>query len=173
MITIRRIRKGEGALLRDLRLQALKNDAYAFDSTYETAIERSLDSWCQQADSTAEGTLRATFIAFRENEPIAISAIYKNEGKEDEAEVLQVWITPEFRGRGLAKKMMDSVFGWAEENGYTHVTAEVTQINQRALSFYLNYGFEKVSDSDSTSKMKKPIKSNPGCLPSSSVGPNI
>ncbi|MDA3873041.1 MAG: GNAT family N-acetyltransferase [Kiritimatiellae bacterium] len=173
MITIRRIRQGEGALLRDLRLQALKNDAYAFGSTYESAIARSLDSWNQQADSTAEGSLRATFIAFRHHEPIAISAIYKNEGKKNEAEVLQVWITPEFRGSGLANKMMDSVFGWAEDNGYTNVTAEDTQINQRALSFYLNYGFEKISESDSASKMEKPIKSNPGCLPSSSDGPNI
>ncbi|MEM0966234.1 MAG: GNAT family N-acetyltransferase [Verrucomicrobiota bacterium] len=160
MLTIRRIQRCEGALFRDLRLAALKSDPYAFCSTYETAIERSPESWCQQADSTAEGSTRSTFIAFREDEPVAIAAIYGSEEKEGEAEVLQVWITPDLRGSGLAKKMMDTVFAWAENNGFSKVIGEVTKNNGRALSFYRNYGFEVVSETVSEIKIQKTIRSN-------------
>ncbi|MCH6259234.1 GNAT family N-acetyltransferase [Puniceicoccaceae bacterium K14] len=160
MITIRRIHTGEGALFRDLRLAALKSDPHAFGSTYESALERSVESWSQQADSTAEGSSRSTFIAFRNGEPVGISAIYGREEKKNEAEVFQVWIAPDLRGSGLAKKMMDTVFDWAESNDYTKIIGEVTQNNGRALSFYRNYGFEVVSETVSEIKIQKSIRSN-------------
>ena len=55
---IRRIRVGEGALLREVRLNALKESPQAFGSRYEDAVKR--------------------------------------------ADLIQVWLDPQFRGSGRA-----------------------------------------------------------------------
>ena len=64
MITTRRIRPGEVQLFKSLRLRALQDAPYAFSSTYEAALQRTDQSWQEQAERTAQGMDRATFIAF-------------------------------------------------------------------------------------------------------------
>ena len=76
MITVRRIRIGEGGLFRQMRLTALRESPSAFGSTFESALRRSPESWSEQADSTAQGSDRSTFIAFSGDLPIGIAALY-------------------------------------------------------------------------------------------------
>ena len=57
-------------------------------------------------------------------------------------EVLQVWVAPEFRGTGVAQKMLDAVFQWAGENSFRTILATITKGNERARQFYRKYGFE-------------------------------
>ena len=64
MIEIRRIRLGEGDLFKQMRLTSLRESPHAFSSTYESALNRTAESWSEQADSTAQGSDRSTFIAF-------------------------------------------------------------------------------------------------------------
>ena len=56
-------------------------------------------------------------------------------------ELLQVWICPEYRSKGVAIQMMDAVFQWARENGFRTVLASIAKGNERALRFYRKYGF--------------------------------
>jgi ribosomal protein S18 acetylase RimI-like enzyme len=155
MATIRRLHPGEGLLFREIRLAALKEAPYAFGATYEPALARTAESWSEQADGTCSGGTRATFLAFDQNKPIGIAALYQDNEDEENAEVLQVWISPEQRGSGLARKLIGTVFEWAMQNGYKNVLATVTTNNERAQKFYLNYGFEKVSESDSETILRK------------------
>ena len=98
MKTIRRIQAGEVDLYKQIRLAALKEAPYAFGSTYDSALERSDESWRAQVESSAQGSDRATFIAFSDNVPIGIAALYRDKEKRDTGELLQVWVGPEFRG---------------------------------------------------------------------------
>jgi hypothetical protein len=50
MITIRRIRPGEGRLFREMRLKSLEESPSAFSTTFQYAVERTLESWREQAD---------------------------------------------------------------------------------------------------------------------------
>ena len=142
MITVRRIRIGEGELFRQMRLTSLRESPSAFGSTYESALQRSPESWSEQADSTAHGSDRSTFIAFSGDSPIGIAALYRNGEGTDVGELLQVWVSPEYRSQGAAIDLMDAVFQWAGENDLRTVVATVAKGNARALRFYRKYGFK-------------------------------
>jgi RimJ/RimL family protein N-acetyltransferase len=147
LITIRRIRTGEAELFRQIRLKALQDAPYAFSSTFDSALRRSAESWREQAESTAQGSDRATFIAFSEEVPIGITALYRLEDQAEVGEVLQVWVAPEFRGSGIARDLMDVVFQWAGENNFRRIIAGVTKVNLRAQKFYTKYGFSVMDES--------------------------
>jgi GNAT superfamily N-acetyltransferase len=142
MISIRRIRSGEGQLFRELRLASLKESPSAFSSTYASAINRSWESWSEQADNTAEGTDRCTFLAFSDGFPVGIAAIYRDSRSQEEGEILQVWVSPDSRGTGVAGDLLDTILHWCEENGIRRVLATITQGNDRALRFYRKCGFD-------------------------------
>jgi len=152
LITIRRIQVEEIELYKQIRLRSLQEAPYAFSSTYESALRRSAESWREQVARSAHGTDRATFMAFSDDVPIGIAALYRLEDQADVGEVLQVWVRPEYRGKNVARELMDTIFQWARENEFRRVIAGVTDGNARAKMFYANYGFsvrEEPSSSDS------------------------
>ena len=124
-----------------MRLTSLRESPSAFASTYEAALNRSSESWSEQAGTTAQGSDRATFIAFSGDSPIGIAALYRDKERMDVGEVLQVWVSPEYRSKGVAIDIMDAVFQWAGENGFRAVLATIAKGNERALRFYRKYGF--------------------------------
>ncbi len=154
MIAIRRIQIGEAELFRRIRLASLREAPYAFSSTYEAALSRSADSWREQADGTAHGADRATFIAFLDDAPIGIAALYRCRDQGRMGEVLQVWVAPEHRRKRVAWDLMDAVFQWAGDNGVCTILATVMKGNAAALGFYCKYGFaftDEVLSGDSDS----------------------
>ena len=147
MITIRRLQLGEVDLYKQLRLSSLQDAPYAFPSTYEAALQRSPESWREQAERSAQGSDRATFIAFSEDSPIGMAALYRREDRVDAGELLQVWVSPEYRGTGVVWDLMDAIFKWASENNFHRIIAGVTKGNARALTFYTRYGFSMMEES--------------------------
>lgn len=147
LITIRRIQLGEGDLFKQIRLASLQDAPYAFSSSYDSALRRSAESWHEQAENTAQGTNRATFIAFSDEKPIGIAALYRLEDKADVGEVLQVWVAPEYRGMNVAWDLMNTIFWWARENNIHSIIAGVTDGNTRAQKFYTKYGFSITDES--------------------------
>lgn len=145
MISIRRIRIGEAELFKRIRITSLRESPSAFGSTYESALRRTPESWSEQADSTAQGSDRSTFIAFSDDSPIGISALYRVEDGSDVGELLQMWVSPEHRGRGVATRIMNAVFQWAGENGFRTVIATLARGNAMALKFFREYGFKPAS----------------------------
>jgi len=138
---VRRIRVGEGQLFKQLRLASLHESPSAFSSTYESAQLRTAESWAEQADSTARGSDRSTFIAFSDELPIGIAALYRAEEGADTGLLLQVWVAPEYRSKGVAVDLLHALFQWARQNGFRAVVARVAKDNARALTLYRNYGF--------------------------------
>lgn len=147
MITIRRIRTGEAELLKQVRLASLRDAPYAFGATYDLVLQRSAEDWRERAESTSQGTDGATFFAFADDVPIGMAALYRLEDQVDTGELLQVWVSPEYRGQSLAWDLMDFVSKWAKENNFRTIIAGVTKVNSRALKFYMRYGFSMMEES--------------------------
>lgn len=141
MISVRRICPGEWQLFRRVRLAALRESPAAFSSTYESARARSDQSWREQADASAGGTDRATFFALVDGSPAGIGAVYRDTDRPDEAEMVQVWVAPKFRGGTVAGELMDALVEWCKANGIRRVSAGVATGNDRALRFYAKHGF--------------------------------
>lgn len=142
MLSVRRIKIGEAELFKQVRLASLQEAPYAFSSTYESALQRSPQSWADQADGSARGADRATFIAFAGDVPVGIAALYRQVDTPATGEMLQVWVAPEYRSSGTAAALLDALFQWAGANGFQTVVATITQGNGRALKFYQKYGFK-------------------------------
>jgi RimJ/RimL family protein N-acetyltransferase len=141
VITVRRLQVGEADLFKKIRLMALKDSPHAFPTTYDVAVQRSAESWREQAERTTQGTDRATFIAFSNDIPIGMTTLYRSEDNVDVGELLQVWVSPKHRGTRLAWDLMDAIIEWARENSFRKVIAGLTKGNNRALKFYIKYGF--------------------------------
>jgi len=146
MLIIRRIQIGEANLFKQVRLASLQEAPYAFLSTYESALRRSAESWREQADNTAQGSDRAAFFVFSGEAPVGIAALYRLPNQADVGELLQVWIAPEYRGKGAVWNLMDVLFEWASDNHFRTIIAKVARENARALRFYRNYGFALVDE---------------------------
>ena len=142
MCIIRRLKMGEAQLFKDVRLEALRESPNAFSSRLADAMSRSDESWCEQADASAMGCNRATFIML-DDQPVGLAALYRCEDASDEGELIQMWIAPEKRGGSAATKLIDEIFRWAVANGFSRVRAEVLNTNSRALRFYEKIGFTK------------------------------
>jgi ribosomal protein S18 acetylase RimI-like enzyme len=126
LITIRRIRTGEADLLKQVRLASLRDAPYAFGATYDLVSQRSEEDWRERAESTA---------------------LFRTEDQAEIAELVQVWIAPEYRGSSTGRDLMDFVFQWARENNFRRIIAGVTNVNARALKFYIKYGFSVITES--------------------------
>jgi len=104
-------------------------------------LQRSPASWREQTQRSAQGPDRSTLIAFADELPIGISALYRDGVGSESGELLQVWVDPAYRGKGVAGKILDLLLLWAQENDFRRVVAVVTFENARAQSFYRKVGF--------------------------------
>ncbi|BDS07448.1 N-acetyltransferase [Oceaniferula spumae] len=145
MITCRRAEQDDAALFREVRLRALKDSPEAFGSTYENALERDIDSWREQIQSTVSSVNRNTQFAFDGELCVGIAALYREEGA-DTGDIIMMWVSPEARGSGAAPLLISNLMDWASAVGMSEVLLNVTDSNERAIQFYLNYGFVSTGD---------------------------
>ncbi len=143
MTTIRRLAKGEWPLYRQVRLAALKDAPEAFSTTYESASQRSPESWAAQADAAAEGSDRFTFLVLKKDEPVGLASLYRDADGSGQGEMIQVWIAPALRGGRLAGELLDFIFRTAQNHGFGRIRAEVFMANERARRFYEKHGFTR------------------------------
>ena len=138
---------GETELYKQIRLASLKDAPYAFETTYESAVQRSDETWRERAEIGARGNDGATFLALFEDRLVGIAALFRSQGQIDMAELMQVWVHPDFRGSGAAWDLMDTIFRWAKENNFRKIIAGVTNVNTKAIKFYTRYGFSRMAES--------------------------
>ncbi len=93
-----------------MRLTSLQDAPDAFSSTFESALNRSPQSWQEQAEASAKGPDRATLLAFSGDTPVGFAALYPLPAEPDTGEVFQVWVAPELRGKFIANGLMDALF---------------------------------------------------------------
>ena len=88
-----------------------------------------------------QGTDGTIFFASSEDLPIGIAALFLSHDQARIGELMQVWVSPDYRGSRVARDLMDAVFAWAQESDNQTVITGVTRVNARALTFYIKYGF--------------------------------
>ena len=62
-----------------------------------------------------------------------------------EAELFQIGTLPEYRGRGLAKSLLERLHGKMREKGAAVCFLEVRSRNAAALALYEKLGYERIS----------------------------
>jgi ribosomal protein S18 acetylase RimI-like enzyme len=141
---VRRIRADEWRQYRELRLEALKDSPLAFAERYDDSLARGDQFWQDRVERGATGRTSSTFVAVHAGTFIGkASCFIETEITEYvSAHIVGVYVTPRFRGHGVADALMAAVMRWArEEPGAARIRLFVLETNDRAAAFYRRTGF--------------------------------
>lgn len=61
---------------------------------------------------------------------------------KDEGLIKRFYVAKEFRGKGLAQKMLDKIKDFAKKKNYKTIMVDIFQNNERAKKFFQKQGFE-------------------------------
>jgi GNAT superfamily N-acetyltransferase len=117
---------------RAIRLAALGEAPYAFSSTLERESQFSEAEWRQRL------TARAQFIVRQAGHAVGTVGVYAEDGM---AQLVAMWVAPDWRGRGVGNVLIPAVLGWARQAGYPAISLWVTIGNKPAHSLYARHGF--------------------------------
>lgn len=99
------------------------------------------DPWSLQLIQQGVGSrLEVWFILEEQGKIIGYSSFRTIAG---EGEIQRIAIDPDFRGRGLGKKLMDAMAAFARKQRVTEVSLEVRSGNAAALNLYKCCGFRE------------------------------
>jgi ribosomal protein S18 acetylase RimI-like enzyme len=138
---IRTIAPHEWIAYREIRLRALKESPDAFGSTYEREALYTDDAWQQRLADTANRSL--DFPLFAEVDGILVGLAWGRVSREvpERANLYQMWVDPEYRGRGIGRMLVDAVITWAREKDLDALELDVTISNAPAVRLYRRAGF--------------------------------
>ncbi|WP_071673982.1 GNAT family N-acetyltransferase [Nioella nitratireducens] len=133
-VRVRRLLAEDAEPWRALRLEALRLHPEAFGSTH--------DEWAGQPLSVFVDRLNRAVIlgAFFRGDLVGSMAL---DAEGETGEITAVYIRPDQRGRGLARRLMARVLRIAKQAGLRRLTLTVAETNHPALRFYLAAGFRR------------------------------
>jgi ribosomal protein S18 acetylase RimI-like enzyme len=138
--SVRRIEPGDGDVLREIRLRALRHDPRSFASTYDREAAYTAADWDDWARRHSAGSDEATFLAFADDGEIAgLAGGFRREEDPGTYTLFSMWVAPEHRRAGHGRRLVDTVADWAREAGGSAINLLVT--DPRAVALYELAGF--------------------------------
>lgn len=140
-VTIRRLREDDWRAFRKLRLDALRTDPLAFGSTLDREsayTEAKWQDWCRDG---ANGERSATLVAVSPaGELLGMVGTFSAEGTPH---IWGMWTQPEWRNRGIGRRLMDSVLAWIVQNAPERsIILDVNPVQTTAVRIYSALGFQ-------------------------------
>ena len=106
---LRRFAADEWPAYRDLRLRALADSPDAFGSTFARESARSDDEWRERLATGVRSPTDLPLVAVVDDVLAGLAWGRLDERQPDIAHLFQVWVAPEFRGRGVGRLLVDAV----------------------------------------------------------------
>lgn len=131
---------------KDLRLEALQNDPTAFATTHQEDLAIPPFEWQERLQSAQEGK---SYMLFAEYEGKIIGMVgallYQGKCVEHKATIVSMYLKPEYRGHGVAKKLMLAIMDRLQaDEKIVHVQLTVNTQNTQAIKLYESIGFKKI-----------------------------
>ena len=139
-IEVRRLRAGEGARLRELRLRSIQDAPQAFGATYEESVALPLEEWERRAARHHLAAVSVLFVAEDGEHWRGLAGGTFPEGSAIPT-LFGMWVSPEVRRSGLGARLVEAVCGWAAEVGVPAIRLEVVDTNSAARDLYRRAGF--------------------------------
>ncbi|GLY78649.1 GNAT family N-acetyltransferase [Actinoallomurus iriomotensis] len=131
---------GDEERYREIRLRALADAPQAFASTYEDESAFSPDVWTSRLTSDKSVNL----LAVEDGATLGMTSALIEDGGV--AHIVGMWVAPEARGRGVARHLIDTVAGWAVDQGLRELTLWVAEPNAPARALYESCGFRPAGE---------------------------
>lgn len=122
---------------RNIRLSALKESPEMFGSIYDCEKKLSTQQFMKRLDSFT------AFGAYIEEKIVGLCVFKQEDGVKDahKAYLSSVFVEPEFRGLGVAEKLLQSVKNYAREH-VEQIMLSVVDGNIAAIKLYEKQGFK-------------------------------
>lgn len=88
--------------------------------------------------------IKYALVAYIDQKPIGCGAIKENQS--DSMEVKRMYVLPEFRGQGIAIKILLELENWAKELGYTKCVLETGKRQPEAIQLYKSKGYKTTAN---------------------------
>lgn len=141
VLEIRPLAAPDVAAFRQIRLQAISDSPSAVWPTYEEEVRRSvkeIEARILRTDT------QVVFGAFIDNELVGIAGLRREplDQVRHKAVLWGVFVSPDLRREGLARKLFARVQSFAREEGVLQIQLCVNAENVRARNLYRSLGFE-------------------------------
>ena len=141
-VIVDRIRPEEWALLRELRLAALRDSPAAFGQSHDEAVRQSEAEWRATAQAAAAGFRRAWFIGRDDTTGEPHGIVQARRRPPEDCMLFSMWVAPSARRTGAGRALVQAVEDWARRWGATRVVLWVIAGNESAMRFYHRIGFQ-------------------------------
>jgi ribosomal protein S18 acetylase RimI-like enzyme len=144
-VRLRRVVEDDWPLLREVRLEMLRDSPLAYLETLADAEPRTEVEWRFRSNRGSTGPTELALAAEDTDRPdrwVGYLACFVD--SPGQGHVVSVYVAPGQRGTGLAGRMLDGVVDWARgEAGLDRLHLYVHEHNPRARAFYRQYGFNE------------------------------
>lgn len=142
-VDVTELHRSQSSTLKNMRLKALRDAPSAFVTTLKTELCRPPVYWEEQFD-------RATWVIAQDgiapDRPVGIAALVRPDPESPVRFIESVWVEPEYRWRGVLRRMLDHMEGRAKEDGVTELRLWVLDTNESAERAYHKLGFGLLID---------------------------
>jgi ribosomal protein S18 acetylase RimI-like enzyme len=84
---------------------------------------------------------------------VGMVAMYLNQNNS--GYITNVSVYSEYGGRGIAKQLLTNLISYVQKENIKSIRLEVNPMNTVAINLYMNFGFEKIEESDTQVIMLK------------------
>jgi ribosomal protein S18 acetylase RimI-like enzyme len=131
---------------KSIRLRSLENSPDAFGSTFERELTLTDEEWQARVNPALRDGLALPLIVEFDGNAVGLACGVIHSADASVAHVYQMWISPEMRGKGIAKALLAQIKTWAVNMNCKRVTLGVTTNNHAAVSLYKSFGFVATGD---------------------------
>ncbi|BDT57615.1 N-acetyltransferase [Massilia varians] len=145
-VLVRRLLEHEWQAYRAIRLRALAQAPEAFGSTLAREEELPDETWAARVAKSVVSGIDCALVA--EQGGAFIGLLWAKVDAQDAGRVnlFQMWVAPQWRGRGVAAALPDEALAWARARGTRVVHLGVNSENAGALRLYGRAGFRPIGE---------------------------
>lgn len=138
--TVRRLRESDWEAFRELRLEALRTDSFAFGSTLDKESAYPAARWQDWCRRGARDRNEATFVAVDPTgHMVGMVGAFT---RENAPEVWGMWVRPDWRSRSVARQLVTALLDWIDQLASPNpAVLDVNPSQEGAVRLYTSFGF--------------------------------
>ena len=141
-LKVREFRIEEWPLYRELRFSSLKESPDAFGRTLQEEQARPTEFWKDRMSEGVQSEGSLPLIAELDSTPCGLVWARLKSTDPQEVNVYQMWVHPDYRGKGIAQAFMKHIIEWARRIGATQIVLGATCGDTPANRLYKGLGFK-------------------------------
>ena len=131
---------------RAIRLAALAESPTAFGSTLTKESILSDEEWQSRLTRGCSSVMQRPLVAEVGSQAVGLAWARIESTDRSVADLYQMWVDPEFRGRGIGRALLAAAIEWARLAGAAAIELGATYGDTPAMRMYAKAGFEPLAE---------------------------